>query len=216
MVVKSSITHPLQHLHNERELLTPKFKYIESRHAVAWVDGGSIPIHSVRRFQAGVRDGMHTPDEVMQRKLEGLSESQIGNYVTAKATSRAILRIHGGVYEGGVKVGENVTFEQVPDDGIVLCLARRNHRPILDHLKKSDPTCIEVLDPLRLYALICEQLGQEGLVANCSYTSTILRNHFLKSKLDEVLEEFRMFWPLADTAWVQLPPGIGRIVALPV
>lgn len=158
---------------------------------------------------------MLTPDELMQRRLEGLSESRIGNYVKAAPTSRAILRIHGGVYEGGIKVGENVTFEQVPDDGIVLCFARRNHRPILDYLKKSDPVCIEIPDPLRLYGLICEQLGQEGLVANCSYTNTIQRNHFLKSKLDEVLEEFRMFWPLAETAWVQLPPGIGCLVPLP-
>lgn len=213
--MRSSFDHPLRHLHDERELLTPKFKYVDEKYVDAWLHGGKIPVHSVRTFQASVRDGVLTPDELIQRRLEGLSESRIGNYIKASSTSRTILRIYGEVYESGVKVGENVTFEQVPDDGIVLCFARRNHRPILEYLKKANPKCVEITYPRRLYEVICEQLDQEGLVANCSYTSTIQRNHFLKSTQDEVLEEFRMFWPIPETQWVSLPAGIGRLVALP-
>lgn len=144
-----------------------------------------------------------------------MSESGIRKYVTAPPSEKVSLRIHGSVYEGGVKVAGNVDFEQTPDEGIVLCFAKRNCRSILDYLRKTDPVCIEVEAPRRLYDLICDQLGYEGLVAYCSYTSTMNRNHFLKGKPDEVLEEFRMFWPVAETTWVSLPPGIGRIVPLP-
>lgn len=211
----SSIDHPLRHLHDLQALDSPKFKYVESKYAESWVQGGRLPINSVSYFQAEVRNGIFTPDERIQRKLEGMTEERHRKYVGTSPTAKIIQRIYGSVYEGGVKVAEGVNFEQIPDEGIVLCFARRNRRSILDHLKKNAPVCIEILDVRRLYDLICEQLDHEGLVANCSYTSTINRNHFLKGKPDEVMEEFRMFWPIADTASVELPPGIGRIVPLP-
>jgi hypothetical protein len=75
-------------------------------------------------------------------------------------------------------------------------------------------TVVKILNIQELKQCIDKQIGAEGAMDACEYTSGPNRKHFLKSDTDAWQEEFRIFWQGLSERSVILPDGIGELVQL--
>ncbi|TGX55982.1 hypothetical protein E5A73_02380 [Sphingomonas gei] len=192
------------------------FKYFEKKdYALSWERGGQIPISLASSFLSNHRDGIFTPDEVLQARLVGCKKSDFRGILELGPDVRGG-RIHNiGFKDFGdddftyVKHAEIDHFEE---DAYILCMSTVLSAGLMAMLKKS--CAIEILDLERLRSSLDEVLGKKSVSGSVRYTNNEDRGHFMKSEADSWQEEYRMAWTSSGqpTVWVDIPEGIGKMI----
>ena len=181
------------------------FKYLNVEHAESWLHGGSIPIFLASSYRSNERSGHLTPDENVQRSLTNMPEYMFKRI--ARIGPNATAHLNFGTAQIGSDRFENVKFNQVQEDGLVLCFSTKFSPSIAWRFQRN--VCVRIVDPVGLLRIVDAQVGVEGLARECEYTKSFQRNHFLKSHEDSWQHEYRMFWKYGTTVKVNLPPGVG-------
>ncbi len=205
------------------------YKYLEElSHAKAWVDGGEIPIKPAGSYLSLEREGIMTPDEVLQLSAPGLPITPIkdrpGHFDIGGMVD---VWVSGGdpcaLRTGGRMTFENCTFNGVPvngelfmkgEDPLILCFTKADsaEKELADRMGKN--FVVEITNLEKIKASIDRCLGVEGVFRDVLYTASGERNHFLKNDEDSWQQEFRIIWHTitAEDCWVALPPGCAKIV----
>ena len=184
-----------------------KYLYLTKKEWVSpWTRGGVVPLYRASRYLSDERNGVMTPDEHLVdasthdlNAFKGIIEIRGNSTVTFTDTI-----INGTLHKGSMH------FDRKVEDGLVLCLA--NSKSIELSIKLGKIACVEILDIDFLKRHLDKQIGITSLMKECEYTDGHNRNHFLKSSLDAWQDEFRLFWPGADSVRVSIPSGIAKEV----
>lgn len=188
------------------------FRYCTSEaHARTWIEGGNLPLKAASFYRSHEREATRTPDEVVHRKLTGLSGGQFESRFKMHPQSR------GSLVVKNLRVGEepllrDIEWHQEQRDGLILCLSTEASQSIAVRLGKNH--CIEVIDIASLIASLDAQLGVKANHGPCAYTSEYDRNTFLKSNLDAWQMEYRLYWELTSESTVIISPGTGKMIEL--
>ena len=198
----------------------PLYLYLnELGHADAWTNGGEIPISLASSYLSDTRSATKTPDELLQRKVEGLDPKSrpyfSKMYDFGPAATHCLFE--GNVYhdELGTHVIEGwLTSHQ--EDSLIVCLSRARAR--ITALRLGKVACIKIANVDRLRLVLEEQTGRGWSAGIMKYTSGPDRSHLLKSLEDSWQHEFRLFSQGSSKTpcWVRLPPGIGELIDLDV
>lgn len=182
--------------------------------ADAWVNGGEVPINTASYYSSDSRGGVFTPDE---------------NFTVESSSSfESMPLVSFSVSNGGSIKNVSVTNcsgpnGPIPDyylneyshwDGWIMCFCTKQSGRIARKFggKKA---CVQIIDFNRLKSSLDEQVGLVSEAKHCQYTKGHRRGHFIKSDEDSWQKEYRLFWKSldAETRMVQLPPGIGKLLA---
>ncbi|HAU5610520.1 hypothetical protein M5R23_05890 [Citrobacter freundii] len=163
-----------------------------------WVDGGMVPLEKASKYKSIERNGTLTPDENLIDTSSHHLESMLGSMFDLQGGS---IKMEGCRNQRGPL--PDMFFHRRVEDGLVFCLANRRSNFIAKKLNKV--ACVKILDIEKLKACLDEQIGIVSTMGQCSYTKSHERNHFVKSFLDSWQDEFRLFWPNAESTNVEIP-----------
>jgi hypothetical protein len=190
-----------------RENILRKYLYLTKvEWANTWVYGGVIPISLASNYLSQNRVGKLTPDENL------IYQSQISVHELRKngLDIRECKNLHfKNCSFGGLDI-EELHVNYYTEDGIILSFSNLCSMSICKGLEKM--VCVSINNMLSLKICIDEQLDSIGKMAHCMYTNDHLRTHFLKSAEDSWQDEYRMFWPINQEKWVQIPKGTAKLM----
>lgn len=185
-----------------------KFLYLtEPEWAIAWVEGGKIPINLAGSYLSDARDGIMTPDE---------------NLIHESAVPIPSLRQHGfhfenvknlaftNNYSNGVRLPDLHNASYYSEDGLILSFCNHFDANTADRFGKR--ACVKIINIEKTRKKIDKQLGCKGFMKSCEYTESHQRNHFLKSTEDQWQDEYRIFWKRKIAKWVNVPQGTAELV----
>jgi hypothetical protein len=196
----ATVTHP-----NEKYLYLSKREWAD-----AWINGGEVPIALASTYKRDHRFGTLTPDEtVIHESAVDLTKLSPMVHMGPGAGVRNFTMV--GCRFNGHRIPDIKRASYYTNDGCILSFCNNYSREVGRKLGKA--VCIKVLDVQQLFTHLSEQLGCEGAMDVCQYTSDHRRNHFLKSVEDAWQDEFRMFWPLNNPATVRIPSGTAEFVS---
>ncbi|MFJ4542986.1 hypothetical protein ACIP1X_05200 [Pseudomonas sp. NPDC088885] len=175
----------------------------------SWVAGGKIPISPASTYKKLERSGIFTPDEnLIHTSTVDLRAPNLPYRIGLGSRGGSIT----GVTVNGVPFPDNPKIDFYEEDGLILSFSSRLTRSVARKLDKK--ACVKILDILELKRVIDHQLGVASISGCCKYTSGHQRNHFLKSDEDEWQAEYRLFWPIAESREIILPPNMAEPVIL--
>ncbi|MEN8605446.1 hypothetical protein [Enterobacter hormaechei] len=185
-----------------------KYLYLTKKNWIhPWITGGVVPLYRASKYISDERKGVYTPDENLI-DTSTHDKKDFSDLFVITGNSRLTVQdfYHKGSYY------EHVVFDQKIENGLVLCLANTKSREIAIGLGKE--ACVEILDVELLKRHLDKQIGVNGIMKPCEYTSGHNRNHFLKSSKDAWQDEYRIFWPEVESLRVSIPSGIAKHVKL--
>lgn len=182
--------------------------------AEAWVQGGSVPISPASKYLSAQRSGTSTPDEVVQRYVDGTVDS------AGMDMAQSFVRgLRGMSFKDCTVVGPDgragviTSAEYVYEDALVLCFSRSLSRRLMERLGKAAVVALGDLDLLK--RSLDEQIGSEGRYGAVQYTKSADRGHVLKGWDDRWQAEARFWWPQRDCREVVVSvAGGAKLLAL--
>jgi hypothetical protein len=184
----------------------------------AWISGGDVPINPASAYLSTIREGTKTPDETLQKSIEGMPDWVVGG------DNRAVppFRVHPGgdltlrnlvVVQGSdVAQIESGRATNKFEDGLILSLSTRLDSMIAERLRKK--ACVQIRCMACLIEALDEQIGAHCKWGRVRYRDGYARNHFLKSAADSWQDEYRLLWRTEDVSprTVTLPPNMAQRV----
>lgn len=165
--------------------------------AEAWAHGGSVPIAPASKYLSAERSGTSTPDEVMQRYVDGTVDSAGMDFAQS-----FVRGLRGMSFKDCMVVGPDgrtgviASAEYVYEDALVLCFSRSLSRQLMGRLGKAAVVAMGDLGQLK--RSLDKQIGSEGSYGAVQYTRSADRGHALKGWDDRWQAEARLWWPQRD------------------
>ncbi|EKA4470923.1 hypothetical protein AKH05_23045 [Vibrio parahaemolyticus] len=188
-----------------------KYLYLtEVDWASNWINGGDVPISVASTYLSAERDGIYTPDEnLIHDSSTDLKSLSPLIHLADGAQVRGLTVVDCSF--NGKKVPDIIDASYYTEDGLILSFCNEYSIDIAKRMGKK--CCVKILNVEKLRKIIDKQLGRKGKMADCRYTTSHQRNHFLKSNDDSWQNEYRLFWDVTENKIVRLPPGIAELVA---
>lgn len=189
------------------------YLYLEKNEYVStWANGGIVPLKLASTYHSEERNGIYTPDELLQRYIKGTSlevvEQLFGKQGKGGSTELNI----GTIIMNNQIVGRNVKYLSKLEDSLILFLSTKLDKKIAERMNKS--ACVEITNINKLISTITKQIGVTAIAKKCDYTLFENRNHFLKSVLDCWQEEYRIVWKnIKKSIEVQIPKGCAKDIS---
>lgn len=175
-------------------------------HVETWINGGGpVTLSLASNYWNKDRNGIYTPDENLQIESKGdplciPGVFEFGNNVTIHAENNKIF------YKG--MINHNIYHYQKFEDALIICFSTNFHQKAALKFKKM--FCVEIIDYVKLFNSLNDQIGLIGKDGFCHYTKGLNRNHFLKSIEDKWQKEYRIIWVgLSEKVDVFIPKGIA-------
>jgi hypothetical protein len=189
-----------------------KYLYLIKKEWVStWIDGGEIPISLASTYLSDARDGTQTPDENRIHESNVDLESLEPMIKLGKGASIGSFTMTNSTFNGQ-RIPDILDAKYILEDGLILSFCNKKSKNIAQRLGKE--ACVKILDIAALKEIIDEQLGIEGTMGPCEYTTDHQRNHFLKSSADSWQDEYRIFWPLGENRIVNIHSGLAVSIKL--
>ena len=176
-----------------------------------WINGGTIPLSLASSYLSDTRSEIYTPDENRINDM-GVNIEELAPLIKISPGGGLKNATFKNNYVNGRKMPEVENGNYYQEDGIILSFSRELSKFLADKMGKK--AVVKIFNIQELKLCIDEQLGAEGAMAVCEYTSGPNRNHFLKSEADAWQKEFRIFWQGLSERSVILPDGVGELVEL--
>jgi hypothetical protein len=192
--------------------MTSKYLYLtQIQWSENWINGGHIPISLASRYKNDIRSGILTPDENQIHEsnvdLNSLNPMIIfGDSFNCKSLKIKNLNINGRIFTN------EKSAKLYKEDGLILSFCNIENEEIAKRLVKK--ACVKINNIEELKSSFDLQIGCEGIMKECEYTSSHERNHFLKSNLDEWQNEFRIFWKSNNEKELEVPKGIAELIRI--
>jgi|SRR5690606_8091317 len=193
-------------------------------HITTWVDGGTLPLKTVKDYLSKERDAEMTPDEGSNRSFTGSKSFEDFDRIRRKFVDfkevdnisdiRGNIVISGNIMttNGEIELDGTEYFSNETIDGLILCFSKTKSKGIAKRFCRD--YCVQIIDFPLLKKSIDDQLGKKGCCDSCRYTTGPNRSHFLKSIHDKWQNEFRIVWSGIEKCSVELPKGVAKHVKI--
>lgn len=197
----------------------PYYLYLtEEAWVDAWLSGGEVPINPASTYVSDVRGGTKTPDETLQKTIEGMPDWIVGGDNRHAPPFR--LDIGADVTISGITIVQGQDVAHVSNgratntfqDGLILSLSTRLDEEVARGLGKE--ACVQIRCMACLIEALDEQIGVTCKWGSVQYRDGFVRNHFLKSSADAWQREYRLLWVIENVSRrsVRLPPRMAERV----